>query len=395
MPCFVIYSYKVIRDPVYWFCSLSGLCLFVAYLHNKKWYYVPLSLLFFIIGAWARVEGCLYLITSLIFIFYVNKVNKKIIFIIVLSCITLFVCKWVFSLYLDVSILKILPYEKLYNRIKYTVQNYELLRDFIKKFEDYETGGKFHYFFSNTKNLLWWIAIGSLLQAIVKALYFPFFVILCIGFYKITERIKKDIRICFLFFNILGGIVILYMQTIFNWAIATRYIALLLFPSFVFIGYGIEAIIKFIESKKYIIIVKYSTFILAIFILLITSNKNFFRRRNQDNIVYREVGQYIAKIEKYRKRVEVAGSFKRINLIHFYANLDYPGVTCFPYKNRLLEKKLTPNIILTTNVDYYIWDKKSSSKISLELIKESKYFKELHRWNTKKRGEIVLFKVIK
>ena len=394
MPSFIIYSHKVIRDPVFWFFSLSGFYFFTIYLNNKNWCYLLFSFICFIIGAWARVEGCIYLLICSIFLLKTIKYDKKFFIILGTSFLIFIALIYVLSLYLDISILKIVPYEKITNRINYTVQNYKELREFLKKFEDIDTGGKFRRFFSNTKDLLWWIALGGILIKIIRTMYLPFFIIFCIGIYSVKDKIKDEIIISFYFFNLIGAFWVLYIQTLYSWAIATRYMALFIFPSFIFIGYGVKAIIRFFDmkAKKNL---RYSTIIFLLFILISTFPKIFLIHRNQDSLIYREIGQYIAKIEKYKRVVTVGGSIKRLPIIFFYANLNYPSVTCFPTTCFLYEKKLKPDLILKRNIDYYVWDEKGSNRISLDLIKNSRHFQELKRWRSKKSGTLILFKLLK
>ena len=394
MPPFITYSHKVIRDPVFWFFSLSGFYFFTIYFNNKNWHSLLFSIICFIIGAWTRVEGCIYLLICLIFLLKTIKYDKKFFIILVIAFFIFFTFIYFISLYLDISILKIFPYKKIIDPINYTIQNYKELREFLKKFEDVDTGGKFHHFFYDTKDILWWIALGGLLLKIIRTMYLHIFIIFCIGIYSVKDKIKDEIIISFYFFNLIGAFLVLYIQTLYSWAIATRYMALFIFPSFIFIGYGVKAIIRFFDmkAKKNL---KYSTIIFLLFILISTFPKIFLIHRNQDSLIYREIGQYIAKIEKYKRVVTVGGSIKRLPIIFFYANLNYPSVTCFPTTCFLYEKKLKPDLILKRNIDYYVWDEKGSNRISLDLIKNSRHFQELKRWRSKKSGTLILFKLLK
>jgi len=393
IPSFITYSHKVIRDPVFWFFSLSGFYFFTMYLNNKNWYYLLSCFICFIIGAWTRVEGCIYLLISFIFLLKNIKYDKKFLITVGIAFCIFSTLIYVLSLYLDISILKILPYEKVDARINYTIQNYKELREVLKNFEDIDKCKNFRFFSSIAKDLLWWIALGGILIKIIRTMYLPFFIIFCIGIYSIRNKIKNEI-ISFYFFNLIGAFLVLYVQTLYTWVIATRYMAIFILPSFIFIAYGVKSIIRFFDMKAKEKL-RYLTITLLLLVLISTFPKIFLSYRNQDNKIYREIGQYIAKREQYKKLVKIGGSVKRLPLIFFYANLNYPSVTCFSIKCLLYEKKLKPEFILKRNVDYYVWDEKSSNRISLDLIKNCIKFKELKRWKSKKRGTLILFKVIK
>lgn len=393
IPSYVIWSHYVIRDTVYWFFALSGLYFIISYLEKRNIYLFILSLIFFLLGAWCRVECLTYLLTSLLFFLILNKKNTKLLLMSLLFlCFFILICL-VILLSFHIPVVEILPYEKIISRIKYLIYNYESLRQVLERFEDWDTGFGFHYFFSNTKNILWWIALGALLISTAKALYPPFFLILIIGLVIAKRNLKQNIKIYFILSNLILAFIILYLQVLYNWAISTRYIALLLFPGFIFLGYGLQSIVTFINNK-FIAVSKYSMIFFCITIFLITFPKNFIREKNLDNYIYREIGYQIAKKEKHNKIIRIGGSFKRINLIYFYANLDFRGPVCFAPELRITTKELSSELLIKRNLSYYVSTSNDLKKISKDNAYKS-FFKEVVTYNSEKHGVLKLLKIEK
>lgn len=393
IPSYVIWSYYVIRDTIYWFFSLLGLYFFILYLHKRKNFIFICSLLCFIIGAWCRIECLLYLSTSVLFFTYINIKNKKQLILFSLFFIAFIIITSIILYSSSISLHDFFAYEKILNRVKYVVSRYESLREVIKKFEDYDTGLGFHYFFSNCKNLLWWIALGTLIIAISKALYFPFFVLFSMGLYLAKGSIKKDIRFKYLFLNVVLSFLALYVQILYNWAASTRYMALLLFPGFVFIGYAFKSILHFIESK-YPNLSNMLFLLILLSIFVVTFPKNFYKKKNPDNIVYRQIGLEIAKSNKSNKIIKVGGAFKRVNIIYFYANINYHGPVCFPSYLAFSRQEVSPELILSRNLDYYVMKSEKEKKL-YEFPGFNKYFKEIASFKTKKLGTLKLLKINK
>ena len=389
MPHFVYHSQQVIRDPIFWFFSILGLFLFAKYFRIKKVSLLLLSSICFLIGSWARIEGILYIAVSCIFLFIISikDHNWRAFFFFLVPIIFILLVGIVLAKFQHKDISKLVPYGRILNRVNYTVKRYNELRNVLKKFDSIETGGKFRFFFKDARYLLWWIAIGTVIRNLFRAIFLPFGILIFWGIFKSSHLIKQNkIFLYFLSLSI-GAILILYAQALYNWAVSTRYIALFLFPSFVFLGLGIRELIKKLSFK-------YSTALIACLIVFLPMKKLVINmtEKNRDYFTYKEIGRYIAKNEGYKRKIKVAGTFKRINIVHFYANENYPGVVCFDRKF-FISNKISADFILKLGCDYFIWDEKHSYKISLqEILKNSpKKFIELNRWKTKKLGEMILY----
>lgn len=392
MPAFVVHSHHVIRGPIFWFFSVTGLYLFVRYLYHNRLYYPCLSCLCFLIALWARVEAALFVVGS--FLWLVFSMREKRLKAVISFVVPLIVSLAVLMAYCgieNIRILKIVPFHAFVVRAEGAVRNYHALADQLKLVGASEMAGNNYYFFGIVRKLLWWVALGAVIRQILRSIFIPFFIILLVGVYGAKGRIRNNPGLAYLTFLSAGAFFVLFVQTLFNWAIHSRHIAIFLFPSFVFFGLGVEKLLEWLGSilsweRKYLVAA------LTILVLAAPLKKNLSTSRGSDKLVYREIGRFIGHLEGYKRKVTVGGAFKRINLIHFYANENYAGVVCFPEKARLRGKTVSRESILKSGFDYFVWDEKNCRKIPLKGLLTAP-FVELGRWKAKKRGQMILFKL--
>ena len=125
---------------------------------------------------------------------------------------------------------------------------YEFLRDSLPELGERE-GNPLKYFLPEASTNIWLVALGTLLNRCLEGFFYPFFVILAIGLWSGWEKIKTDGRTRYLSFIVISALVLLYLQTIRTWILHYRFLAILIFPCFVFFGYGLESIFSFMKSR--------------------------------------------------------------------------------------------------------------------------------------------------
>jgi hypothetical protein len=271
------------------------------------------------------------------------------------------------------------------------VKNYQELRNSLSRLIEYPPEGISPYFFPRVRNLVWLIALGTLCVQIIEAMFYPFFLIFIFGISGLKKRLRKDGRLMFLFLLSVSALGVLYIQILFNWAMSSRFTSLFLFPGFFFIGFGVERIADIPcsfpisglgtneKAKRYTLI--------CLFILLSGLPKTLMADYSKDKLVFKEIGQFIAEREEHRREVSVAGAFKRVRMIHFYANLNYKGAPCFDEEAILNRDNMTNfQWIKEKGFHYVVWDEKSGTVPSLTLN-----IKKLREWRSSERGRLVLY----
>ncbi|MFO8166160.1 MAG: glycosyltransferase family 39 protein [Desulfatiglandales bacterium] len=391
-PAFIDVCGKVVRGPIYWFFSLFGLYLFILHIERKKSLYLILSTFVLFIAAWARIEAILYIIMSFVYMVVISKEKKlQNSFFFLLPVILIFAILIIYN----IPVMELFAPQRITNKISTALANYQTLRANLGEIIDQRPIGISPYFLPKVKNLLWFIAIGALFVQIIRAFFLPFFLIFVLGIGGLGGRIKRDPRLLYLVIVSIAALAVLYIQTLDQWAIVNRHISLFLFPSFVLIGFGLEKIIYLFKTRfQFSQSVVYAIICLLIFSIALPKN---LKRSEDDKILFKEIGEFISNHSENKGEILIAGSFKRIRLIHFYANLNYPNAPCFNINSIFTDKNKGSMRFLKKNAfHYFIWDEKNWTKKELNTIR-NKYQKniiELKECWSPKLGKIILFKVV-
>ena len=400
IPVFIDKSVDGVRDPVYWFFSVLGLYLFVSQIEKRNYLYLILSSLCFLMAAWARIEAVLFILVSFIYILFVRqdrKIQKTSIFA---MPIVLILLSGMFGLM--IFNMPVSNFHRGYDVItKFSgpLIEYRNLRASLAELMNQPFGGNLPAFLHKARNLVWLISLGTLLRYAVKAYFHPFFLIFIIGLGGIWARIKRDNHILYLALIAASALILLYMHVLQTWMMFHRFFAIFIFPSFIFVGFGLEKIIHFLRSR-FNLKAHIALSIICLLILAFALPKNL-KPRETDKLVFREIGELIADREGNDKEIRVATSLHLIRWISFYANMDYKGAPC-PGKNYAIENIIGKNYgefvqnLKRRGIRYFLWEERRWPQERFDFIKRLnlKDFMELGRWSHPDTGSLILFKVI-
>ncbi len=413
LPTLIYISQDVMRGPVYWFFSLLGLYLFILQTEQteKKTHLLTLfSSISFIMAAWARIEAVLFILISAAWLIFTRQEGKwrHLLFFmgpVALLCLGLILCMLISgqdALMLFETRILTMPSD--------VMVNYEALLENLASLVEHPPEGFSPYFFPKVRKLLWLIALGTVVVQIVETLFYLFFLILAWGAMGAFSRIKTDPRMIYL--SVLSGmaLLLLYCQTLYNWAMVNRFVAIFLFPAFVFMGLGIEKIIAFF-SKKFKIQYAVSCTLVCLMMLGFALPKALRTNYVRDKLVFKEIGAFISAETGNRRAVSIGGNFKNIRFVHFYANLNYPGAPCFDTDAVLPLAHPDPLcFVREKGTEYFIWkEQKGEQGEQREMLaseafvrkaseafvrKASEAFVRKKEWNTSKLGKLILYKVM-
>jgi len=395
MPVFVDRSVDVVKGPVFWFFSVLGLYLFASQFNKRNHLYLLLSSLSFLMAAWARVEAILFIAVSCFYILVAReemKFEKFIIFIMPIVVLVMFIA--ISGLISDTPNLNIFRYKKIM-----FFSGYENLRAGLERLKDQPLGYVTPSYIELVRHLVWFIALGILFTSMVKTFFYPFFLVFIIGLVGIRERVSNDKRIAYFVFIAVGALVVLYVLMLGRQTMPTRYLALFVWPSFIFIGFGLEKIIFFSRSR-FNLTESVTLSILCLLILACSLPKNL-KPRETDKLVFKEIGELIADREGNDREILVATSKQSIRWISFYANLNYKGAPR-PKQNYDLENIIGKNYktfvknIRKRGISYFLWEEKHWPKQTARYISSQnpRDFVRVGEWSHPDTGRLILFKVI-
>jgi len=399
MPVFAIRSADVVRGPVYWFFSVLGIYFFVSRFYGSKFrLYLFLSCLSFLLASLARIEAMMFIALSLFFLLI--KDAKKIqssAFFILPSFIALFLILSS-SIFLDLSISSIFRINEIQVKFSGPFIEHINLRAYLQDLSNQQHIETVKFFLHKARNLTWLIAIGTLFVYVVKVFFYPFFLLFLAGFMKLNGKIKEIKPIFYLLILSVAALVVLYFHILQTWIISQRFMVLFVLPSFIFIGFGLKNLTNFLKARLSLSLP--AALSLVCLLVLVFGLSKDLKPREADKLVFREIGEFIAKQEGNSKEIEIAASLHTIRWLSFYANLNYPGAPCPQPCSSFLaivgdSYKCFIRNLHRNKFRYFLWEEKHWPNHTFNFIEQKKAddFSELRRWNHPDTGRMILFKL--
>jgi 4-amino-4-deoxy-L-arabinose transferase-like glycosyltransferase len=390
----------VVRDPVCWFFVVLGLYFFLLQWETQRYrVLLALSGLAFSLGALARVEALLMIVVSFFYL-CLTKQEKKLArlahFTLAIVLIILLFCFAV--LLLGVFGDNMLRGQEVVEKGYGVYAAYKGLRASLLNLSTHSLDALERLFFTHARRLLWWIALGSLLTYILKALSYPFFVIYAVGLRDSLRHHKNDRKAVYLSCVALAALIVLYIHILHSWHIYTRFMAMFLFSSIVVVGFGLERVIRFADQR--LKLTSPMTFALLGLLIIASALPKNVGPREKDKMVFRELGEVISAMEGNTKPVSVLASPHAVAWVSFYANSGFEGAVC-PLSNELRDfvgQGYTEFILnlKKRSVRYYVWEEKNWPQNSFDFLRsvDERDLREISEGYHPSTGKMVLFKVL-
>ena len=402
LPVFVGSSVDMVREPVCWFFLILGLYYYLKASEGNTSYQMLFSSLSFLMAAWARIEIFLFIVVSLLYLLFVKQ-EKRVRKFIYFAGPIIFLMS-VLGLYLYInrnSTLMIhLRFNEFVDRLVFFYVQYKSLRDILKNEAFLHRHEMLGLFISAARNNAWLVNIGILLNRVLETLLYLFALVLALGLPGIWHHIKRNIQARYLVVLSIGAILLLFFQIFSTWWIEYRHTYLVIIPSIIIIGYGIERILLYLMKRfKVRRIAAFS--ILSLIIILSTLPKNL-QPRDTDKIIFKEIGESIAKHKSGIDAAYISTPVTIHQWISFYANLSYPGDFCpLPVKANCWEFNTDSydqfmRHLIENRIKYLVWTEKQwpADKIDFSRVQRHLNLKELGRWNHPMTGEIILLEIL-
>ncbi|MBI4768127.1 MAG: glycosyltransferase family 39 protein [Deltaproteobacteria bacterium] len=402
LPVFVGLSVDMVREPVCWFFLILGLFCYLKASEDNISYQMLFSSLSFLMAAWARIEVFLFIALSFLYLLFVkqeNRIRKLIYFagplIFFLSGIGLYI-----YINRDSALMAHLRFKEFVDRLVFFYVQYKSLRDALKSEAFLHRHQMVGLFITAARNNAWLVDLGVLLNRVLETLLYLFAFVLAVGLPGIWKHIKRNIQARYLVVLSLGSMVLLFVQIFSTWWIEYRHTYLLIIPSFIIIGYGIERILLY--SIKRFKIGRIAVFsILSLIIVLSTLPKNL-QPRDTDKIIFKEIGETIAKHKSGDDAAYISTPVAIHQWVSFYANLSYQRdfcplpvkVNCWEFNSDSYDQFIRH--LLENRIKYLVWTEKQwpVDKIDFSQVQHHLNLKELGRWNHPMTGEIILLEIL-
>lgn len=398
LPPLIWVSVDGLRDPMFWFFSVTGLYLFILHIEKSRPWVLLCCSICLGLAAWARIEGALYILIAALYLPFLKTKNnwtESIIFFIPYLFLLLLVV--VIGFTFKVDWVELFDPERILNLPRAVISQYGTIRHELHTLYRPEVHAISPYFFDRIRNLVWIIALVALIVLIVEALFYVFSIVLVVGAISLKKNIWQDRRIRYLSLVCVSSMVLLYFHTLSLWHSAPRHLAVFLLPAFIFIAAGIgrchSLLLNRFSCKP-----ATSYFVLLAVVILAFVPKILRANFDKDNLTYQEIGHYISQREGGLRAVSVCGALKQLRDIHFYANLDTRFAPCLDDGAHFYETNLDVlDLICDQHYDYLVWDQKGWKNQRVDSLPSNLPcgFNKIREWRSEKLGQIILYEVVK
>lgn len=359
LPTMVVRSADAVRGPVYWFFLCLGVYLVVAALDTRRRWYLPLAGLALIMATWGRIEGAIVIPISVVYLLIDKRRGRLVNSLLLLSPVLAAAAISGVAMLYNQSVSDVFRIHEALERMNVPLWQYERMRGVMADLAAHPDDPTMGEFLDKARNMIWLIAAGTLIRFLAEAFYYPFFLVSLLGLAGMTRRLADDRKWAYLALLAAASVLLFYVLLIESWVMERRYLLLVIIPAFIFYGAGLERIIRFFtnrakmkESLVYLLI--------GLAIMGLTVPKYFYPRE-EDKVIFKEIGRLVAQREKSDRVVRVASiSPAAARWSSFYANLNYPGAPCpenqidtfyFPPRDRAdLLKRISDK-----KAKYFIW----------------------------------------
>ncbi len=407
-PTLVTRSADLLKDPVAWFFLSLAIYVFVNNTKIKSLLHIFLCSIFFILSAWSRNEFMLFYLATPIYIllyFKEKKITNLCIFLLPLLLLagSAFVSAYLF----DFHSYTLHRYTKSSLSVFNLFTHYGSLKNQLTTFA-INAPWPIHYFLPEAANQSPLIALGAIITRWLEATLYLYGAIIVIGYFSIRQAGSKDNRIYYLFMLAVLGTVLLYNEMLRTWVVEYRYFGMVIIPSAVFAGYGLQALCSY-TNKRTSLQQNIILFTIAIFILLLGLGKNI-KPRYTDKAVFKEIGEYIAADAEIQatNSIQLAGVVNKnaLEWVTFYSNYLRGDISCgrdikLLSQNDLIDSKKLQRLLKEKQISYFLVGeyitffgnkKKLHHSFKDFSSKNLAYLTLIKEWQQKGNGRLLLFK---
>lgn len=397
-PVLVDGSIDITRDPAYWLFAVLGL-YFLSCQKRHTALFLLLSSLSLILATWTRVESFVMIAVAVAYLFLDGRkkpVRRALIFL--LPVMAVLAAAIGSQLWLHPGRINWYRLAEIPDRAAIALSQYDALRANLAELASHPPLGIPAEFFDNVRDILWLVGFGVIFQNILETYFYPFFLIHLMGLGNIRQKIGRDRRVLYFCLLVPAAFLLLYFYLFHRWEMENRWFALALFPSFIFLGYGLEKLIAFVQAK-FNMRKGMALALIGLLILAFTLPKNM-KAREEDKVIFKNIGEVIASLEGNAKKIEILTVGSSSRWISFYANVRFPGAPC-PDEYRDYANGIGKDYdqfldrLKTGRIRYLVWEEKNWPADRFDFLNSphERDFIRIGAWSHPDTGRIILFKL--
>ncbi|MFZ1983978.1 MAG: glycosyltransferase family 39 protein, partial [Desulfatitalea sp.] len=400
IPSFISRSADIVRDPVFWFLICSGMLMFVRHIDNSAERRSPMDLLvsccLFMLAAWTRIEGVAFILASGVYL-SVHKSDNRLrnLFFFSLPVLLAIIAVMIGALWVDRPLKAFYRTDKIYGELTQFSNHYNSLRDQLKDLSkihpDY-----FGEFLGDIRTVVWMVPFVLIFNTLLEGFFYPYALIFMLGLIGFRGRWSQNRHLGYFVCLLAFSLVVLYIHLLQTWLIYNRFLAILIYPSFLFVGYGIENTLAFLKNKWNLKPLTATAWV-VVFILAFGLGKNI-RPNHEDKIIFRQAGEIIARHKAPDQVARIAGMPSTVyEWVFFYAHRYYPGALCTRGLIKTIPTQYANLIedMRTDGIRYLFYEEDQWPKQGFDLMAAGfeQNFTILGRWQHKDTGILMLLEL--
>jgi len=395
MYVFVTAGVDVGRDTPFWFFSAWGIYFFSAGMKKGEIWFFPSSTVFFMLAAWNRIEAIMFLAATPLYLLLKKTDRKSLKVLSYFAPIILGIAVIFLMQALDFRLIH--KFGEIQDMLPNALKSYQSLRaDLLSIMESKPVGFELE-FFKQVRTLLWMLGINIVINSIAQSFFYLFFLFFLLGLFDIKKwRERSEAQ--YFGFLVAGAFIVLYAFVLRYWFLENRYVTLLILPSFIFIGFGVERVLALLE--KHFKIRQSAAVFLLVCVVLAFALPSQVSLEDKDKAVFKQIGSKIAQLDSGAKAIDIFVVGEYFRTLHLYSNLNLTGLSC-PDDTTCNNNFGTSYPDFVSSVDhckakYIIWqDKYRPEKFDLLKEYDRSDFLVVGEWYYKETGRIVLLKRLK
>ncbi len=400
IPFFISRSADVVRDPLFWFLICCGMLVFIRHLDENAGKRAQLDLLvsccLFMLATWTRMEGVAFLLGSGIYLL-IHKSDdrlKRAVFF-SLPGLLAFLVLVIGALFIDRPLGTLLRIDKIQAELTQFGGHYDVLRDQLKALS------KLHpdfigEFLKDIRTIVWMVPFALIFNTFIEAFFYPYALFFFLGLIGLRDKWVSNSHILYFVTLFALSLVILYVHLLQTWLIYSRFLSILIFSSFIPMGYGIEKVLNLIKSRLKLKPLT-AAISMAVFILAFGLGKSV-RPIHEDKLPFRQAGEIIASQKAPEATARILGVSSTVyEWVFFYAHRDYPGALCAKAQVNNIPRSYE-NLVLKMRAEgirYLLYEENQWPKKGVDFMAApfEQDFKILGQWRHKDTGLLMLLEL--
>ncbi|MBI5593644.1 MAG: glycosyltransferase family 39 protein [Deltaproteobacteria bacterium] len=399
-PVLVSNSVELVRDPINWFFLSLGTFAVIRQAKTHSPWLLLIASLCFLAAIWARIEAVLFPAVTLGYLLCLKNNRRMINVLIFLSPLLVIMFFSIAGLMISgLSFNDLHRCHEIAGKFIEPIREYQKMAESLKSLAWSSPNPSMEFFLPEARNLIWLIALGTLLNRFLEAFFYPFVVFYVVGFFGIHHKIRSDSRLLYLAILTVSGLALLYMHTLQTWMLYYRFFGIVMIPGAIFCAFGIERLLNILTRR---LSVQPATVFWVILLLIIGAGlpKNL-KSPDLDKSVFIQIGETVFQNAPKSSGARIATSRHTQTWVSFYANIHLPGTAPCPLDPTNCWESFPDDPdqfydhLRQNRQDFVLWEEKywPFHDFTLSDPAVSKTYKELGRWYHRDTGKMILYAV--